>query len=78
MSYCKEYIEWTNSSVIPTFSIALTSAGMIPGDVRDVECGGIGFVKMLKAEDGDLKLVFKDGSISRYVDVKTVYLKNFR
>lgn len=78
MGYCKEYVEWTNSTVIPTFSIALTSTEMIPGDVREIECEGIGFVKMLKADDGDLKLEFKDGSISRYVDVKTVYLRRFK
>ena len=74
MSYCKEYIEWTNSTVEPTFSIAEVSAGMIPGNVRDVVCKGIGFVKMFKESDGDLKLGFKDGTVSRYVDVKTDYL----
>jgi hypothetical protein len=78
MSYCKEYVEWTNSFAEPIFSIALVSEGMIPGDIRAIECEGIGFVKMLKAEDGDLILEFKDGTTSRYVDVKTVYLKNFR
>lgn len=78
MSYCKEYIEWTNSTVEPTFSIAEVSAGMIPGNVRDVVCKGIGFVKMFKESDGDLKLGFKDGTVSRYVDVKTVYLTRFK
>ena len=78
MSYCKEYIEWTNSTMESTFSIAEVSAGMIPGNVRDVMCEGIGFVKMFKESDGDLKLEFKDGSVSRYVDVKTVYLRGYR
>ncbi len=78
MSYCKEYVDWTNSSVQSTFSIAETSAGMIPGDVREVICEGIGFIKLYKEQDGDLKLIFKDNTISRYVDVKTVYLSNFK
>ena len=51
---------------------------MIPGNVRDVVCKGIGFVKMFKESDGDLKLGFKDGTVSRYVDVKTVYLTRFK
>ena len=75
MSYCKEYKEWTASDVDVTFSIAETSAGMMPGDVRDLVCEGIGFIQMSKADDGDLKLIFKDGSISRYLDVKHIYLK---
>lgn len=78
MSYCKEYVDWTNSTVEPTFSIAETSAGMIPGDVREVVCKGIGFIKLYKEQDGDLKLIFKDDTISRYVDVKTIYLTNFK
>ena len=78
MSYCKEYVDWTNSNVQSTFSIAETSAGMIPGDFRDVVCEGIGFVQLYKAEDGDLKVIFKDNTISRYVDVKTIYLNHFK
>jgi len=76
MGYCKEYIDWTNSDVEATFSIRDVSTSMIPGDSRDVSCEGIGFIRMIKADDGDLKLEFKDGSVSRFVDVKTIYLKN--
>ena len=75
MDYCKEYIEWTNSPIDYTFSIGEVSSKMLPGDVRNISCEGIGFIKMSKAEDGDLKLIFKDGTISRYVDVKHLYLK---
>ena len=75
MGYCKEYKDWIASEVETNFSIAVVSAGMMPGDVRDLACEGIGFIQMSKADDGDLKLIFKDGSISRYVDVKHIYLK---
>ena len=74
MGYCKEYFDWVNSNVQSTFSIAETSIGMIPGDVREVACEGFGFIKLFKEDDGDLKLIYEDGSSRRYVDVKHQYV----
>ncbi len=74
MNYSKEFFDWTKTEGDWSFTIKDISSGMMPGNRRNINCDGIGFISMIKEMDGTLMLEMEDGSIKKFVDVKHTYI----
>jgi hypothetical protein len=69
MGYSLEYKEWTGADVEADFSIKETSFSLGPEMEKEITCDGIGFIALLKGEDGQLmaKMKPEDGEPSEIV-----------
>jgi hypothetical protein len=56
MGYSQEYKDWTGEDVEVDFSIEEVSKQVLPGEEKEVICDGIGFVSLLKDDDGVLSV----------------------
>lgn len=56
MGYSQEYKDWTGEDVEADFTIEEISGQIMPGEEKEIICDGIGFVALLKDENGLLSV----------------------
>lgn len=82
MGYSQEYKDWTGEDVEASFTIEEISSQVMPGQEREFSCDGIGFIALLKDEDGVLSVKMapvgtEDSEIIQFYDIIERYKPTF-